>query len=212
MSIQLELRVTAGKPIYRGHDHYWSVIRDLGKNAHFTKFEIAQRCNDPTDKCIDDFLGRLKKAGFIETVKTTYGPTAKNGRARRDVYRLVRRPATTPLLNRDGTVGIQSLGQANMWKAMRAVSQFNKHELAVVATTDEVTVSVETASRYARLLDQAGYLQVLKAGGPGVPRVWRLKPSMNTGPKAPKILRSKMVYDSNRMEIMGRPQAEECAA
>ena len=34
MSIQLELKVTAGKPIYRGHDHYWSVIRDLGKNAH----------------------------------------------------------------------------------------------------------------------------------------------------------------------------------
>ncbi len=29
MSIQLELKVTAGKPIVRGHDHYWSVIKDI---------------------------------------------------------------------------------------------------------------------------------------------------------------------------------------
>jgi len=212
MSIQLELQVTAGKPVYRGHDHYWSVIRDLGKKAHFTKFEIAQRSNDPTDKCIDDFLGRLKKAGYIETVESTYGPTAKNGRARRDIYRLVKRPAATPMLNRDGSVGQQGLGQLHMWNAMRALGPFSKHELSVSATTDDVGVSVETASRYARLLEEAGYLQVLRPGGPNVPRLWRLKPSMNTGPNAPKILRSKLVYDPNRGEIVGAPVAEECVA
>jgi ribosomal protein S8 len=212
MSIQLELKVTAGKPIYRGHDHYWSVIRDLGKNAHFTKHEIAQRSNDPTDKCIDDFLGRLKKAGYVETVESTFGPTAKNGRARRDVYRLVKRPAATPIINRDGSVGQQGLGQLHMWNTMRALGGFNKHELAVASTTDEVSVSVETASRYARLLEDAGYLQVLRPGGAGVARIWRLKPSMNTGPNAPKILKSKIVYDANLQEVMGTPIAEECAA
>lgn len=212
MSIQLELRVTAGKPIYRGHDHYWSVIRDLAKGGHFTRHEIAQRSNDPTDKCIDDFLNRLKKAGYIETVDTEFVPTAKNGRMRRDIYNLIKNSSATPMINRDGSIGQQGLGQVHMWTAMRALAQFTKQELAISATTDDVDVSIETASRYARLLEKAGYLQILRPGGPNVARIWRLKPSMNTGPNAPKILRTKVVYDTNRQEIMGTPVAEECAA
>ncbi|WP_298815431.1 hypothetical protein [uncultured Roseibium sp.] len=60
MSIQLELRVEAQKPIYRGHDHYWTVIRDLGRNGNlFTFQEIDLRCNDTDGECIGEFLRRL---------------------------------------------------------------------------------------------------------------------------------------------------------
>lgn len=61
-------------------------------------------------------------------------------------------------------------------------------------------------------LSRAGYLQVLRQASPKVQQIWRLKSSMNTGPNPPKILRTKVVYDANRKEIMGRPVAEECAA
>lgn len=214
MSIQLELTVTNAKPVFRGHDHYWSVIRDLGKDTHFTRQEVALRSNDTTDRCIDDFLGRLIKAGYVEVVGTqsSQSPHVRNKAIRIDVLKLVRRPKATPILNRDGSVGTQGLGQLNMWTAMRSLSQFAKQELAITATTDEVNVSVSTALRYARSLESAGYLQIVRPGGAAVARIWRLKPSMNTGPKAPKIFRSKMVYDANREAFMGQPVAEECAA
>lgn len=211
MSIQLELTVTAGKPIYRGHDHYWSVIRDLGKSGRFTKNEVALRCNDPKDKCIDDFIGRLKLAGYLRVAETTYGPTEHNGRARRDVYELVKRPVQTPILNRDGSVGTQGLGRLNMWTAMRALPQFDKRELAAAASTEDVNVTVETASDYARRLYKAGYLQIVRKSKPGMACIYRLKHSLNTGPKPPMILRSKMVYDQNRGEVIGPVIAEEAA-
>ncbi|MBO0346014.1 hypothetical protein J0X15_12340 [Roseibium sp. CAU 1637] len=215
MPIQLELRVTAGTPVQCGRDYYWSVIRDLGKENHFTRAEIAKRANDPLDKGIDDFLRRLKKAGYIETVDTiegTYGLETHKGKIRREVYRLLRRPSATPILNQDGTAGVLGLGQLNMWTAMRSLPQFTKQELAVTSSTDDVLVTVKSAQSYAGLLEKTGYLQVLRPGGAAVARIWRLKPSMNTGPDAPKILKSKMVYDPNRREIMGRPLAQECAA
>ncbi|ADZ70091.1 hypothetical protein [Polymorphum gilvum] len=213
MPIQLELKVTAGTPVYRGHDHYWSVIRDLGAGGGlFTRDEVCKRCNDPTDRCIDDFLGRLKKAGYLKVVRSEFGPTARGGKARADVYELLKRPAQTPIVNRDGSIGTQGLGQAQMWTAMRSLPHFTKHELAIVASTELVRVAVEAASRYARLLEKAGYLQVVRGGRPGTPRVWRLKPSMNTGPQAPKILTGKVVWDANRQQVMGTMDAVEVAA
>lgn len=212
MSIQLELKVTSGKPIYRGHDHYWSVIRDLGKVGFFTRQEIAQRSNDPTDKCIADFLKRLELAGYIETVTQEARKAPQGGFIQQNVFRLLKRPAATPVINRDGSAGAQGLGQLNMWNAMRALANFTSMELAISATTETVSVEKVSAQRYSRHLQDAGYLQILRPGGPRVQRIWRLKPSMNTGPEAPRILRSKMVYDANRHTIMGTPTAEECAA
>lgn len=213
MSIQLELKVTSGKPIYRGHDHYWSVIRDLGKGgAEFTFAELAGRSNDPTNRSIGDYTRRLVKAGIIEVARTEKIPAQGGGLVDRNVYRLLRRPSKTPILNRDGSKGTQGLAQQHMWVAIRSLKQFDKHELALAAATEDVEIALNTALNYATHLFKAGYLLVVRSSGPGLPAVWRLKPSMNTGPAAPKILRSKMVYDANRREIMGSPIAEECAA
>lgn len=212
MTIQLELRVSNGKPVLRGHDHYWSVIRDIGKENPFTLAEVAARSNDPTNKSIGDFLGRLAKAGYVEVLSTEYGPTARGGSVARYVYRLVRRPIATPIINRDGSIGTQGLANAQMWNAIRSLKQFDKRELSLAATTAEVQVAINTALAYARHLANAGYLIVVRQGKSTTSTIWRLKPSMNTGPEAPRILKSKMVYDVNRRAIMGNPIAEECAA
>lgn len=214
MSIQLELRVTSGKPVLRGHDHYWCVIRDLGKlkTNTFSFSQIAERCNDPKDKSIGDYLHRLQKGGFVEVVHTEFSPTQRGGSVARNVYRLLKRPTATPILNRDGTAGKQGLCNMQMWRAIRSLKQFDKRELSLAATTSEVAVAVNTALTYAHHLANAGYLIVVRKGRSTTPTIWRLRPSMNTGPEAPKILRSKMVYDVNRNEVMGVPVAEECAA
>jgi len=213
MSIQLELTVTTGKPIYRGHDHYWSVIRDLGKNnALFTLREVALRSNDRDDHSVSDFVKRLAKADFIEVVRQDKVPVEQGGCFLQNVYRLVKRPSATPIINRDGSLGTQGLRNQQMWNVMRRLPRFDKHELSVAATTPGAAVPVVTAGSYAKLLANAGYLQIIRPGGACVPRIWRLKPSMNTGPKAPKILAAKMVWDVNRNQIMGQARAEECAA
>lgn len=218
MSIQLELRVTSGKPVYRGHDHYWSVIRDLGKGGRMFTFEdIDLRCNDLDGKSISDFVCRLCKAGYLGVTETLHGQTDKprttNTAVRRqNVYRLVKAPAATPILNRDGSPGKQGQGQVQLWNAMRSLSSFDAKELAIAASTADVPVQRTTALAYIKRLETASYLQVLRTGKAASPGIWRLKPSMNTGPKPPKILRTKLVYDANLKKIMGTLIAEEVAA
>jgi len=213
MSIQLELRVTTGTPIYRGHDHYWSVIREIGKaGALFTRREVFGRCNDRNDDAVGDFLNRLNAGGFIKVVKQVRVPTGDSGTALHNVYRLLKRPFDTPVINRDGSLGVQGLAQLHMWNVMRTIERFHALDLAVMATTDEVDVPRTTAARYARHLQDAGYLEIIRPGRGPIPRIWRLMPRMNTGPKPPKILRSKMVYDTNLETLMGTPVAKEIAA
>ncbi|MEP0406290.1 hypothetical protein [Roseibium sp.] len=212
MSIQLELKVTAGRPVYRGHDHYWSVIRDLGKDgAAFTFAEIAGRCNDPKDDCITDFLRRLVKAGFVKVTSTRRITTNVGSTTDQRTYELIKRPSATPILNRDGRAGKQGLGQVQLWNAIRAMARFDATELAIAASTDEVSIERQSALAYCRHLEKAGYLQIIRKGSGRVSRVWRLRPKLNTGPKPPMILRTKMVWDQNRAEIIGTPVAEVAA-
>lgn len=218
MTIQLELRVTTGKPVYRGHDHYWSVIRDLGKAGRlFTFQEIDLRCNDLDGENIGEFLRRLTRAGFVDIVETRQISTAGQGPTnqktiRQRIYRLLKRPSATPILNRDGSPGKQGRGQVQIWNAIRSLSAFDIKELAIAASTEEVPVKHETAQTYVIRLETAGYLQVLRKGRGRTRGIWRLNPAMNTGPKPPKILRSKLVYDANLKQIMGPVLAEEVAA
>lgn len=213
MPIQLELRVTSGKPICRGNDHYWSVIRDLGKgDAQFTLNEIAQRSNDPKDCSIGDFVNRLVKARYLTIVRFELAHNERGRPYNRNIYKLERRPSDTPILNRDGSLGTQGLGQQQLWTAIRSLPRFDKHELAIASGTTLVDVTVNTARRYAMCLQDAGYLSVIRPGGAAVSRIWRLKPSMNTGRVAPRILRGKVVYDCNKSQVMGNMIATEIAA
>jgi hypothetical protein len=61
-------------------------------------------------------------------------------------------------------------------------------------------------ARYATALRDAGYLI---ASGPKHRLSFQLKPSMNTGPKAPRLLRTRMVFDPNRGVVAGEIVAEQ---
>ncbi|MDC7984786.1 hypothetical protein PQJ75_13705 [Rhodoplanes sp. TEM] len=187
--------------IPRGHDHYWAVIRTLDKAGPWTAGEVVGESNAHRAS-VHDFVGRLVKAGIARHA----------GGERAPRYRLAQSPAATPRLRRNGTAAPPS-AQAQLWCAIRQLGQFTYAELILAASTDELAIEEITARSYLKRLSAAGYITAVVPGAPGKPAVWKLKPSMNTGPKAPQILRAHVVFDPNRGAVVGGPvQAEEVSA
>lgn len=207
MSVLLKLRMEAGKPILRGHAHFWSVIRDLGADgAMWSIGDVAGYCNGVRPQ-VRDYVNRLVRGGYVEVAerRTRKGCTAGS----RVFYRLLKRPADAPSLNRDGSPARDACGQRQMWTAIRRMKTFVVSDLAITASTEECRVKETTAQAYVLRLAAGGYLAVREPGRPGKPAVWRLKPSMDTGPLPPAILRSRMVFDRNRNAVLGPVEAEE---
>ncbi|BBF92395.1 hypothetical protein [Blastochloris tepida] len=204
MSIVLALKVDPGVPIRRGSAYFWRVIRDLtetDRDAAITVPDIHRQTAGADPATIRSFLQTLARAGILEELPTARGQAAR--------WRVVRRPTHLPRLSRDGRV-VPS-GQDAMWTAIRNHAEFDARDIAHSATTEERPVSLATALAYIQRLHHAGYLKVQRAGTPGQHAVYRLKRAMNTGPAAPMILRTKLVYDPNTHAVVGAAEAEEVA-
>lgn len=189
-----------GRPVLRGIEHFWKVIRELDDAGAWCVHDIDMRCRVRNRATIADYVRRLVAAGMA----------AETGEQRRNspygrpapLYRLHgNKPMRAPRLRRDGTVAEQGRGQLQMWNVMRgplAREGFTFHDLVLWGSTDAISIGKETAKRYVQHLAVAGYLFQVRAGGANKATIWRLKPSMNTGPRPPLILTAKIVYDQNR--------------
>jgi hypothetical protein len=200
MSIVLALRVDPGIPILRGRDHTWSIIRDLtavDRDTLFGPAVIHARSSGVELATIRRELVTLERAGFLARVQV-------DGRA---LWRVVQRPTRLPSLSADGR--IVETGQGAMWNAIRALGSFTHAEVALAASTEELPVSPVAAKSYVLKLGEAGYLKMERPATSKRQARWRLRPSMNSGPLPPKILRTKLVYDANRNEVYGLADAEE---
>lgn len=189
MPIILKVKIGESRPILRGHDHYWSVIRRLGaEGATFTANDVSMDCEPGVEADIRDFVRRLCKAGI----------------ARRDDagrVELLQRSMFTPRLARDGSENLQWRGRQQMWNVMRRhVGGFTARQVALDATTDDVVVTEPAARAYCKSLAKAGLLLEGRGSGRGL---YRLTGSGNTGPKAPKVLASQLIYDENLRSIVG---------
>jgi hypothetical protein len=99
-----------------------------------------------------------------------------------------------------------------MWNIIRgpqARDGIDARDLVVLAETDDVQIGLATAKEYLLRLAAAGYLICLKKAAQNRLSRYRLLPDMNTGPKAPKVLKTSVVYDTNRRMVIGRAIAEE---
>jgi hypothetical protein len=202
MSTILALSIDAPKmaTIKRGQAHYWAVCRDLDLTVPgrpITVQDILNRSSCTDHSTVRGFLILLARAGIAQ----------QEAGAKPPAWRLLKRPTRLPRLNKYGKV-VRS-GTEAMWNAIRALTSFEASELALSASTEERPIALETAKTYCRRLFEAGYLKETRTGTPGRPAVYRLKPGMNTGPLPPQILRTKLVFDQNRGEIMGLATAEE---
>ncbi|MEX1083679.1 MAG: hypothetical protein WEC82_05110 [Xanthobacteraceae bacterium] len=182
------IRLAARVP--RGEAGYWQIMLALdARHGSFTVPDVEGESNVKAG-AVAQYLRKLVKGGFAKQDGERPAPARPC-----KVYRLVKKPAEAPRLRADGS----PLGRtmtAQLWTAIRSLKQFHPREVAYTATTDR-KVPVATANAYMRKLAAAGYLIGL-AGGQ-----YRLKPSMNTGPLAPAILRIHAVFDRNRNEIVG---------
>lgn len=208
MAIVLALKVDKAKPIRRGSAYYWQVVRDLtaqDRSRLITIEDVLGHTNSVEKSTVRQWLINLADAGILERIRPSVPGEATS-------FRVVRRPTVLPQLARDGR-SVPS-GQEAIWNALRALRSFSASELALAASTEERAVSLQTAKSYIKHLHGAGFLIVEQPGRAGkAARLarWRLKPSMNRGPLAPKVLRTKLVYDPNIEEVVGEAEAEELA-
>jgi hypothetical protein len=207
MAIILQLR-SKGKPVLRGRDHFWSVIMARHREGKtFTLRDVDGQSNGDTGNP-RQFIRLLQLAGLIE--KTGAGSTMWDTE-----YRPLVIQSAAPRIRKNGSV-IESLPAIQcMWNLMRGPlgrSGFTWLDLVHWSQTDETKISPRTARSYVATLLAASYLIVINGAKPGSARqkaVYRLDPKMNTGPNAPKILQTKLVFDPNRLEVMGSAHAEE---
>lgn len=206
MAAVLQLRVDQAKPILRGQNYCWQVIRDLtasDRGRLFTVADVHDQTSATSVGVVRKFLRTAAKAGYLEQL-------APKGIGQPTRWRVLKRVTRLPHLTNDGQI-VQA-GQDAMWNAMRALGTFSAAELAISASTEECPIGIETAKAYIKALNRAGYFRVERGTTRGRPATYRLKPSMNTGPLAPKVLRAEMVYDQNKNAIVGEVEAEEVRA
>ncbi|WP_417262601.1 hypothetical protein [Celeribacter sp.] len=88
----------------------------------------------------------------------------------------------------------------NMWTAMRGLGTFKALDIAAHATTPKTEVSETDAQAYCQALVQSDHLKVLQKALPGRrPAIYKLV--KNTGPRPPREMRVRAVYDDNVEEF-----------
>lgn len=203
MTVQLHLTMKKGKMPLRGEDYLWSLMMERHEAGNtFTVAEI-HRLSATTVQTVREFMERLSRGGFIEPVAT---PPVQS-------WRVAKPQAETPRVRKDGSL-IESAGVVQcLWNGMRSHFKlgFNVVDLAVFCSTDDVKIAIASAEAYVRHLAKAGYLIKLQTGSKGT-AIWRLDPAMNTGPAAPMLLKTKVVFDPNKGDIIGAAEAEEVLA
>jgi hypothetical protein len=181
--------------IARGCEGHWAVMLRLDAQGPFTVSAVDREGNsDVAD--VRQYVRRLVKAGIVREVEV--------GALRRDkVYRLVKRPSAAPRVRRDGSLVGATL-QQRMWTAVRAHRAFDVGSIAFAAGEDR-PLPLPAVAAYLRRLARAGYLAT--AGDQ-----YRLKPGMNTGPRAPSIHRLDLLWDPNLKRVVGEDHvAQEVA-
>lgn len=202
MSILLKLKVKAtGRPLEAGQDHFWRVMRTLDTGGPWSVSDVLKHSRGASRDTLKDYVRRLVKGGYLVISETL--PDGSR------LYRIERRSSRAPSVGRDGSTGRQGTINRQLWTAIRSLGAFSYRELIVAASTEEVPIRETTARDYLKRLCDAGYLRIVDASKPGIPRTYALKRSMNTGPDAPKVLRTKLIWDPNREEIIGETIAEE---
>jgi hypothetical protein len=167
----------------------WSLIRKTSES--FTSLTLSSELKIDR-KIITPYLKTLCMAGFIkqDSLENKVGKTIH--------YNFVEGPSTAPRVRKNGEIIKHGSGQDNMWRSMKILKTFNAHFLAIHSSVGDVSVTIDTAKSYIKMLQRAGYLRAL----PTVPVSWVLLSSKNTGPHAPMVQRVKQVFDPNLRKVV----------
>jgi hypothetical protein len=201
MAILLRIKVADAKPIRQGSEFFWETLMAMSADDKLVTYKALDGACDPGQEgSLRDFIKRMIAAGVIE--KATAKPVS---------YRVVKRQPTCPIISNDGEMSKVGCAQQQMWNVIRrAHGGFTAPDLAIDASTDDVTVSRDHARSYCNLLRKAGIVTIQTRGKPARSHnIYVLKGSANTGPRAPRKVKAKGIFDPNRGVIVGDLIAEE---
>jgi hypothetical protein len=173
-------------------ERIWTAIRHL-KKFELLALEVQVARSGPivNTHTVRGYLWALIAGGYV-------------ARSARNEFTLVKNTGVdAPQINQKGQHNTAGLPRQQMWNAMRICKgDFSNVELAQLASTPEVPVSVAAAAKYIHFLKLAGYLENTVGRNKEPLMRYRLKPSMKTGPKAPRVLDIKQVFDMNTRKIV----------
>lgn len=171
-------------------ERIWTQIRKVKK---FTASAIQDRTGiAPTT--IQTYLEGLAAAGYI--AGSQGGKRAAFGRFGRRQWRLVKDCGIdAPAVTRQGKETAGGRSTLHMWRAMKALPEFDYRMVAYHASTEKVVVTWDMARRYVAWLARVGYLRTLAPRHGSRLAIYTL--ARNTGLKPPQIQRVKRVWDQN---------------
>lgn len=179
------------KPIDQQQPHecrqaIWEwICAQKGRQFYSTDIDVKLH-----ESSIRDYLTALTNGGYLDLL-------LKAPRFGGNIYMQIKDCGVdAPRLKKDGTPVTQGQGQQYMWNAMPILKTFSAYDLALNASTDDVTISVQTAISYITALCKAGYLVGLAE------QRYQLLPGKWTGPHPPQIQRTKQIYDPNLKRVV----------
>jgi hypothetical protein len=190
-------------------DRIWAAIRALDAPGDgdvrngFSPCEVANLSAQHIDTVLAYFKG-LAAAAIVSPMRGQR-PAARP-RVDFTLYWLARDAGVeAPRVNSEGKPVKAGQGRERMWLALRALRDFNAHELALTASTPEHPVAVGEAQDYLVFLKRAGYVVATAASGARRQACYRFMKTRNTGPRAPLVGRDKSVMDQNTGEVVWQP-------
>ncbi|WP_051298712.1 hypothetical protein [Marinobacterium litorale] len=202
-----------------GREAIWSQIREQREFTRESLWLALDHDQGDNRKAIDSYLTCLKNGGYIDITRERWINQDDNdqrqggGGTREYVYTLIRDCGVeAPRLRKDGSEVTQGRNRENMWRAMRIIGEFNFHELAMAASTEEVPIKPTDAKNYIHYLHKAKYLVKTRPATRGrraVAARYRLVPARYTGPKPPQIQRVRQVFDPNTNTVVWSAEAGE---
>lgn len=172
----------------RGPDHYLKMAREFGAEG-FTAAELFACTKGVASSTVSSWIAEAAKAGGLVVVAKRRGAS---------VYAIAGLPAhETP----------EARTRRHLWTAMRSLSTFSLSELVAAASTDELAIGRRFAETYVRRLTIVGVLISLRPQSRRSVTHWRLRPSADTGPLAPREISAKVLIDRNTGRALGGAEA-----
>lgn len=191
-----QLEMIGGK---NARQRIWEVLRQ--QTGEFEMYPIARQSNTD-DETLRTYLTCLRKGGYVEVVQQK--------RYDKTTYRFLKDTGIeAPRLNRKGEPVTQGLVSEAIWRTLRILGELDARQITNHVAAAGLDVTMAYVKRYIGALKKAGYLLVCLKGNPHRLERIRLKPGMDTGPRAPQIQRVKTVYDPNLNKVMHADDPEE---
>lgn len=185
-------------------ERIWKQLRTLRR---FTLLELQDAIKPVvTFSTVEKYVEALVRGGYVKADERK--PKAPGAHYTAQAYTLARDAFEAPQVSRTGeTTMTPGLVRLAMWRAMKALREFDFRDMQRAASTADHAVAERTAQNYLGALAKAGYLQPCSVRSNGHPTRYRL--IRDTGARAPVLTRRNTVFDRNTGEFTWQETAQE---